>query len=178
MQAFIELLPSFLDSLSAPRLALRVQAYHPFGGLAFVASQIPLSDIHTRPTETVAAALTVAPASSLISSPSTPWCGGSMLIKTLRTTLAGYDPSCSALCTLVVFIVLHSPALVTYNGIKELLALSVYHKSSVATGVFPAAPPAYERGQSTNGRGGRRRKRRGGKTSGSSSRRWSTWALA
>ena len=81
-----------------------------------------------------------------------------MLIKTLRTTLAGHDPSRSVLCALAVFIVLHSPALVTYNGIKELLALSVYHKSSlrrlasVATGVLPAAPPAYERGQCTNGR--------------------------
>ena len=142
MPAFTELLPSLLDNLLAPRLALRAQACHALGGLALGASQIPLSYTHTRLSETVAAVLTVAPAPSLTSSPSTPSAGksDSILIKTLRTTLGVHDPTCAAqgpvwaLCTLAALIVLLGPALVTNvkltNSVKGLLALSVRHKKS------------------------------------------------
>ncbi|KAI0301170.1 hypothetical protein B0F90DRAFT_1817185 [Multifurca ochricompacta] len=145
--AFTELLPSILDNLLAPRLALRTQACHALGGLALGASQIPLSYTHTRLSDIVAAALTVDPAPpSSTSSPRTP--GGSrsnsMLIKTLRTTLNAQDPSCAAqgpvwaLCTLAALVVLLGPMLATnanlINGLKGLLALSVRHKKSSAVG--------------------------------------------
>jgi hypothetical protein len=145
--AFTELLPSLLDNLLAPRLALRAQACHALGGLALGASQIPLSYTHTRLSETVAAALTVVLPPSSTSSPSTPGAGksDSMLIKTLRTTLAAHSPTCAAqgpawaLCTLAAFIVLLGPALVTNvkltNVIKGLLALSVRHKKSSVRGL-------------------------------------------
>jgi hypothetical protein len=145
--AFTELLPSLLDNLLAPRLSLRAQACHALGGLALGASQIPLSYTHTRLSETVAAALTVALPLSSTSSPSTPSAGKSesMLIKTLRTTLAAHNPTCAAqcpawaLCTLAALIVLLGPTLVTNvkltNGIKGLLALSVRHKKSSVRGL-------------------------------------------
>jgi len=69
--AFTEPLPSLLGKPLAPRLALRMQACHARGGLALGASQILLSYRHTRHSETVAAALTMAPVPSLTSSPST-----------------------------------------------------------------------------------------------------------
>jgi hypothetical protein len=140
--AFTELLPSLLENLLAPRLVLRAQACHALGGLAFGASQIPFSYTHTRISEMVAAALTVVPASSssLTSSPRTPTKSDSMLVKTLRTTLAAHDPSCAAqgpvwaLCTLAALVVLLGPTLVTSakltNTLKGLLALSVRHRKS------------------------------------------------
>jgi hypothetical protein len=138
--AFTELLPSLLDSLLGPRLALRAQACHALGGLALGASQIPLSYTHTRLSETVAAALTVSPISSSTSSPRTPTKSDLMLVKTLRTTLAAHDPSCAAqgpvwaLCTLGALVVLLGPTLVTSakltNTLKGLLAVSVRHKKS------------------------------------------------
>ncbi|KAI9455511.1 hypothetical protein F5148DRAFT_1378062 [Russula earlei] len=140
--AFTELLPSILDNLLAPRLALRAQACHALSGLALGASQIPLSHAHTRLSEIVVATLTVDPAPPTTSSPSTPSASksDSMLIKTLRTTLASHDPTCAAqgpvwaLCTLAALIVLLGPALVTStkltNVVKGLLALSIRHKKS------------------------------------------------
>jgi hypothetical protein len=140
--AFTELLPSLLENLLAPRLVLRAQACHALGGLALGVSQIPFSYTHTRLSEMVAAALTVAPASSslLTSSPRTPTKSDSMLVKTLRTTLAAHNPSCAAqgpvwaLCTLAAFVVLLGPTLVTSpkltNTLKGLLALSVRHRKS------------------------------------------------
>lgn len=142
MPAFIELLPSLLDNLLAPRLALRAQACHALGGLALGASQIPLSCTHTRLSEIVNAALTDNPAPSPSSPPRTPSANksDSMLIKTLRTTLGTHDPSCAAqgpvwaLCTLAALVVLLGPALVTStkltNIVKALLAVSVRHKKS------------------------------------------------
>ncbi|KAF8490777.1 hypothetical protein F5888DRAFT_1620590 [Russula emetica] len=139
--AFTELLPSLLDNLLAPRLALRAQACHALGGLALGASQIPLSHTHTRLSEIVNAVLTYT-SSSPASPPRTPSAGksDSMLIKTLRTTLGTHDPSCAAqgpvwaLCTLAALIVLLGPALVTSikltNAVKALLALSVRHRKS------------------------------------------------
>ena len=147
MPAFTELLPSLLDNLLAPRLSLRAQACHALGGLALGASQIPLSYTHTRLSETVAAALTAVLPPSSTSSPSTPSAGKSesMLIKTLRTTLAAHNPTCAAqgpawaLCTLAALIVLLGPTLVANvkltNGIKGLLALSVRHKKSSVRGL-------------------------------------------
>ena len=145
--AFIELLPSLLDNLLAPRLTLRAYACHALGGLALGASQIPLSCTHTRLSETVSAALTNNSAPSPASPPRTP--SGSkpdpMLIKTLRTTLNSHNPSCAAqgpvwaLCTLAALIVLLGPALVTStkltNAVKGLLALSVRHKKSSVRGL-------------------------------------------
>jgi hypothetical protein len=138
--AFTELLPSLLENLLAPRLALRAQACQALGGLALGASQLPLSCIHTRLSEMVAAALIVTPASSSTSSPRTPTKSDSMLVKTLRTTLAAQDPSCAAqgpvwaLCTLAALVVLLGPTLVTSakltNTLKGLLAVSVRHKKS------------------------------------------------
>jgi hypothetical protein len=140
--AFIELIPSLLDNLLAPRLALRAQACHALGGLAVGASQIPVTHTHTRLSEIVATALTVGPASSTTSSPQSPSANksDSMLIKTLRTTMATPDPSCAAqgpvwaLCTLASLIVLLGPALVTStkltNVVKALLAVSIRHKKS------------------------------------------------
>lgn len=140
--AFIELLPSLLDNLLAPRLTLRAQACHALGGLALGASQIPLSYTHTRLSDIINAALTDFPAPSPISPPRTPSASksDSMLIKTLRTTLNTHDPSCAAqgpvwaLCTLAALIVLLGPALVTStklsNIVKGLLALSVRHRKS------------------------------------------------
>ena len=145
--AFTELLPSILDNLLAPRLALRAQACHALGGLALGASQIPLSYTHTRLSETVAAALTAVPPPLSTSSPSTPSAGKSdcMLIKTLRTTLGAHDPTCAAqgpawaLCTLAALIVLLGPTLVTNakltNVVKALLALSVRHRKSSVRGL-------------------------------------------
>lgn len=141
MPAFTELLPSLLDSLLAPRLALRAQACHALGGLALGASQIPLSRTHTRLSEIVNAALTDT-SSSPTSPPRTPSAGksDSMLIRTLRTTLGTHNPSCAAqgpawaFCTLAALIVLLGPALVTStkltNAVKGLLALSVRHRKS------------------------------------------------
>jgi hypothetical protein len=140
--AFTELLPSLLDGLLAPRLALRAQACHALGGLALGASQIPLSHTHTRFSEIVKAVLTDTSSPSPVSPPHTPSAGksDSMLIKTLRTTLGTHDPSCVAqgpawaLCTLAALIVLLGPALVTSmkltNAVKGLLALSVRHRKS------------------------------------------------
>jgi hypothetical protein len=140
--AFIELLPSILDNLLAPRLALRAQACNALGGLALGASQIPLSHTHTRLSEIVTAVLTDTSSSSPVSPPRTPSTGksDSMLIKTMRTTLATHDPSCAAqgpvwaLCTLAALVVLLGPALVTStkltNAVKGLLALSVRHRKS------------------------------------------------
>ena len=142
MPAFTELLPSLLDNLLAPRLALRAQACNALGGLALGASRIPVSHTHTRLSEIVNAVLTDASSSSPVSPPRTPSTGkfDSMLIKTLRTTLGTYDPSCAAqgpvwaLCTLAALIVLLGPALVTStkltNAVKGLLALSVRHRKS------------------------------------------------
>lgn len=140
--AFTELLPSLLDNLLAPRLALRAQACHALGGLALGASHIPLSHTHTRLSEIVNAVLTDTSSSSPASPPRTPSAGksDSMLIKTLRTTLATHDPSCVAqgpvwaLCTLAALIVFLGPALVTNtkltNAVKGLLALSLRHRKS------------------------------------------------
>jgi len=140
--AYTEIFRSLLDNLLAPRLALRAQACHALGGLAFGASQIHLSHTHTRLSEIVVAALTIAPARSSTPTLSTlSFCkSDSMFIKTLRTTLAAHDPSCAvqgpawALCTLAALVVLLGPALVTSvkltNGVKGLLALSVRHKLS------------------------------------------------
>ena len=140
--AFTELLPSLLDNLLAPRLALRAQACHALGGLALGASQIPLSHTHTRLSEIVKAVLTDTSSPSPVSPPRTPSTGksDSVLIKTLRTTLGTHDPSCAAqgpawaLCTLAALIVLLGPALVTNtkltNAVKGLLALSVRHRKS------------------------------------------------
>jgi hypothetical protein len=139
--AFTELLPSLLDNLLAPRLALRAQACHALGGLALGASQIPLSHTHTRLSEIVNAVLTDTSSSSPVSPPRTPsGKSDSMLVKTLRTTLATHDPSCAAqgpvwaLCTLGALIVLLGPALVTStkltNVVKAFLALSVRHRKS------------------------------------------------
>lgn len=140
--AFTELLPSLLDNLLAPRLALRAQACHALGGLALGASQIPLSYTHTRLSEIVNAVLTDTSSLSPASPPRTPSAGksDSMLIKTLRTTLGTHDPLCAAqgpvwaLCTLAALIVLLGPALVTStkltNVVKGLLALSVRHRKS------------------------------------------------
>ena len=141
MPAFTELLPSLLDNLLAPRLALRAQACHALGGLALGVSQLPLSYTHTRLSEIVNAVLADS-SSSPASPPRTPSAGkyDSMLIKTLRTTLATHSPSCAAqgpvwaLCALAALIVLLGPALVTStkltNVVKGLLALSVRHKKS------------------------------------------------
>ncbi|KAH9060473.1 hypothetical protein EDB87DRAFT_1616129 [Lactarius vividus] len=140
--AFAELLPSILDNLLAPRLALRAQACHALGGLALATSQIPLSSVHRRLSDTVAAALIVEPAvTPPTTSPRTPsGKSDSMLIKTLRTTLGTSDPTCAAqgpawaLCTIAALVVLLGPTLVTStkltNGLKGLLALSVRHKKS------------------------------------------------
>ena len=140
--AFTELLPSLLDNLLAPRLALRAQACHALGGLALGASQIPLSHTHTRLSEIVNAVLTDTSSSSPVSPPRTPSAGksDSMLIKTLRTTLNTHDPLCAAqgpvwaLCTLAALIVLLGPTLVTStkltNAVKALLALSIRHRKS------------------------------------------------
>lgn len=141
MPAFTELLPSLLDNLLAPRLALRVHACHALGGLALGSSQIPLSHTHTRLSQIVNEVLTNTSASPA-SPPRTPSAGksDSILIKTLRTTLATHDPSSAAqgpawaLCTLAALIVLLGPALVTStkltNVVKALLALSVRHRKS------------------------------------------------
>jgi hypothetical protein len=140
--AFTELLPSILDNLLGPRLALRAQACHALGGLALAASQIPLSSAHRRLSDIVAATLTVEPAvAPTTTSPRTPSSkSDSMLIKTLRTTLGTSDPTCAAqgpvwaLCTIAALVVLLGPTLVTNtkltNGLKGLLALSVRHKKS------------------------------------------------
>ncbi|KAI9465049.1 hypothetical protein BJY52DRAFT_1209886 [Lactarius psammicola] len=134
--AFTELLPSILDNLLAPRLALRAQACHALGGLALASSQIPLSSAHRRLSDIVAAALIVEPAvTPPTSSPRTPsGKSDSILIKTLRTTLGTSDPTCAAqgpvwaLCTIAALVVLLGPTLVTStkltNGLKGLLALS------------------------------------------------------
>ena len=140
--AFTELLPSILDNLLGPRLALRAQACHALGGLALAASQIPLSSAHRRLSDIVAATLIVEPeVAPTTSSPRTPsGKSDSMLIKTLRTTLGTSDPTCAAqgpvwaLCTIAALVVLLGPTLVTStkltNGLKGLLALSVRHKKS------------------------------------------------
>ena len=140
--AFTELLPSILENLLGPRLALRAQACHALGGLALAASQIPLSSAHRRLSDIVAATLIIEPAAApTTSSPRTPsGKSDSMLIKTLRTTLGTSDPTCAAqgpvwaLCTIAALVVLLGPTLVTNtkltNGLKGLLALSVRHKKS------------------------------------------------
>ncbi|KAH9038215.1 hypothetical protein EDB85DRAFT_2141985 [Lactarius pseudohatsudake] len=145
--AFTELLPSILDNLLAPRLALRAQACHALGGLALAASQIPLSSVHRRLSDIVAAALIVEPAvAPPTTSPRTPsGKSDSILIKTLRTTLGTSDPTCAAqgpawaLCTIAALVVLLGPTLVTStkltNGLKGLLALSVRHKKSSVRGL-------------------------------------------
>ncbi|KAH9011657.1 hypothetical protein EDB85DRAFT_2281515 [Lactarius pseudohatsudake] len=145
--AFTELLPSILDNLLAPRLALRAQACHALGGLALAASQIPLSPVHRRLSDIVAAALIVEPAvAPPTTSPRTPsGKSDSILIKTLRTTLGTSDPMCAAqgpawaLCTIAALVVLLGPTLVTStkltNGLKGLLALSVRHKKSSVRGL-------------------------------------------
>ena len=145
--AFSELLPSLLDNLLAPRLALRAQACNALGGLALGASQIPLSHTHTRLSKIVDAVLADTSSPSPTSPPRTPSTGksDSVLVKTLRTTLATHDPSCAAqgpvwaLCTLAALIVLLGPALVTStrltNIVKGLLALSMRHKKSSVRGL-------------------------------------------
>ncbi|KAI9443494.1 hypothetical protein H4582DRAFT_2072522 [Lactarius indigo] len=118
--AFTELLPSVLDNLLAPRLALRAQACHALGGLALAASQIPLSSVHRRLSDIVASTLIVEPAvTQPTTSPRTPsGKSDSMLIKTLRTTLGTSDPT------------VRRPGTRLTNGLKGLLALSVRHKKS------------------------------------------------
>jgi hypothetical protein len=145
--AFTELLPSLLDNLLAPRLAMRAQACHALGGLALGASQIPLSHTHTRLSRIVNAVLADTSSPSPVSPPRTPSAGksDSALIKTLRITLATHDPSCAAqgpawaLCTLAALIVLLGPALVTStrltNVVRGLLALSMRHKKSSVRGL-------------------------------------------
>jgi hypothetical protein len=140
--AFTELLPSLLKNLLALRLVLRAQACHALGGLTFGASQIPFYT-HTRLKRGFPRwllQLFPASSSSLTSSPRTPTKSDSMVVKTLRTTLAAHDPSCAAqgpvwaLCTLAALVVLLGPTLVTspklMNTLKRLLALSVRHRKS------------------------------------------------
>ncbi|KAF8502333.1 hypothetical protein F5888DRAFT_1800813 [Russula emetica] len=127
--AFTELLPSVLDNLLALRLALQTQACHALGGLALGASQIPLSHIHTWPSEIINAVLTYTSSSSPASPPRMPSAGksDSMLIKTMRMTARHAQSVAPALVTSIKLT----------NAVKALLTLSVQHrKSSVCALAF------------------------------------------
>ncbi|KAA1469740.1 hypothetical protein DENSPDRAFT_816901 [Dentipellis sp. KUC8613] len=137
--AFIGLLPSILDNLLAPTLALRTQACHALGGFTLASTRLPPSFVHTQISDIVASFITTPPATPRkLLSPS-----GSTdptIIRTLRSTLNINDPSMAAqgpvwaLCVLASFIVLLGPRLYTSAKISRmtsaLLTLAMRHRKS------------------------------------------------
>ncbi|THV03879.1 hypothetical protein K435DRAFT_747426 [Dendrothele bispora CBS 962.96] len=142
--AFAQLLPSILNNLLAPTLALRIQACNALSGLVLGSITLSPSYDHTRMSAHVATFLTIIPTSKPSPSKASPTkCTPSTespICRTLRTTLNAVDPvhvaqgPVWALNVLANCIVLLGPALYTdvrlSRIITSLLALTMRHKKS------------------------------------------------
>lgn len=115
--AFSVLLESILSNLLAPSVAIRTQACHALGGLAYASTRIPVSQVHTYMSDIISNLLrpakTTSPVRTTPSSPSK----DPAIIRTVRTTLEAQDPPCAShgpvwgFSVLAHFVVLLGPAL-------------------------------------------------------------------
>lgn len=142
--AFTELLPSILSNLLAPTLALRTQACHALGGFVLGVTAVRRSYLHTRISRAVSTFIMTVPPplkrASATAPPSPIKSNDSIIVRTLRTTLQGTEPShvaqgpVWALSVLASFVVLLSAEL--YANIKlartiyGLLSIAIRHKKS------------------------------------------------
>ncbi|KAI0322414.1 hypothetical protein OF83DRAFT_803492 [Amylostereum chailletii] len=153
--AFTELLPSILDCLLAPTLALRAQASHALGGFALASTRVPHSYLHTRIYAEVATFITTTPETptppsktgtpSKTGSPNKSTTLDPFIVRTLRTTLNETQPSMAAqgpvwaLSVMASFVVLLGSGLSTSPKLSRilsaLLSLAMRHRKSTIRGI-------------------------------------------
>ncbi|KAH6912888.1 hypothetical protein BKA70DRAFT_1144954 [Coprinopsis sp. MPI-PUGE-AT-0042] len=122
------ILPSILQNLLAPTLALRIQACHALGGLAYGLAGLPASNIHAAASDMVSDFLLAEPNTPTKAKASTPGkegnAGLSPILRTLRTTMGAQDATHVA----------HSPvwALCVCASLIVLLGSKMYTDSKVS----------------------------------------------